>query len=178
MKTILIVSTLTFLVLFGTIIMTSGMLENVVKGRLGELLAPMTGGGDQVLDETLGRLALERDALQRQQEEWALRSSSLDVEQKAFDEAQSRLQALATEIRTAQGALDASHDAEITKLAKVYEAMKPASAAPILASLDMEIVLEIMSRLKDRQAARILAFMTPALAAEISARMSPAGGQS
>ncbi|MDO9172623.1 MAG: hypothetical protein Q7W29_12425 [bacterium] len=178
MKTILIVSTLTFLVLFGTIIMTSGMLENVVKGRLGELLAPVTGGRDDELDETLGRLALERDALQRQREELVLRSAAFDVEQKAFDDAQLRLQALATEIRAAQGALDASHDVEIAKLAKVYEAMKPASAAPILASLDMDIVLEIMSRLKDRQAARILAFMTPALAAEISARMSPTGGNS
>ena len=88
MKTILIVSTLTFLVLFGTIIMTSGMLENAVTGRLGELLAPVTGGGDKTLDETLDRLALERDALQRQREELALRGSSLDVEQKAFDEAQ------------------------------------------------------------------------------------------
>ena len=178
MKTILIVSTLTFLVLFGTIIMTSGMLENAVTGRLGELLAPVTGGGDKTLDETLGRLALERDALQRQREELALRGSALDVEQKAFDEAQTRLQALATQIAAAQGVLEATHDAEIVKLAKVYEAMKPASAAPILASLDMEIVLEIMSRLKDRQAARILAFMTPALAAEISARMSPSGGSS
>jgi len=178
MKTILIVSTLTFLVLFGTIVMTSGMLQNAVKGRLGELLAPVTGGGDAALDDTLARLELERDALQRQREELALRASALDVEQKAFDAAQVRLQGLATEIKAAQGALDASHDAEIAKLAKVYEAMKPASAAPILASLDMEIVLEIMTRLKDRQAARILAFMTPALAAEISARMSPPGGSS
>jgi flagellar motility protein MotE (MotC chaperone) len=178
MKTILIVSTLTFLVLFGTIVMTSGMLENAVKGRLGELLAPVTGGDGEDLDETLGRLALERDALQRQREELALRVSAMDVEQKAFDEAQARLQALATEIKAAQGSLDAAHDVEIAKLAKVYEAMKPASAAPILASLDMDIVLEIMSRLKDRQAARILAFMTPALAAEISARMSPQGGSS
>jgi len=57
----------------------------------------------------------------------------------------------------------------------MYEAMKPAKAAPILSSLDMEIILEIFDRMKEKPAAKILAYMDPGLAARISARLSLKG---
>jgi flagellar motility protein MotE (MotC chaperone) len=63
-----------------------------------------------------------------------------------------------------------------TKLAKMYEAMKPAQAAPIMSALDLEIILDIMTRMKERQAARILANMDAGLAAQISTQMSMKGG--
>ena len=63
------------------------------------------------------------------------------------------------------------------RLAKMYEAMKPAKAAPILAALDPDIVIEIMTRMKERQAAKILASMDAGLAAQISTRLSSKGVQ-
>ena len=100
------------------------------------------------------------------------------MREKAFGDEIARLQTLIEELKQAQGDHDATQEAEIVKLAKVYEAMKPASAATILSSLDIDIVLGIMRHLKNRQAAQILAYMTPTQAAEISARLSPQGGKS
>jgi len=57
----------------------------------------------------------------------------------------------------------------------MYEAMKPQQAAPIISALDLDIILDIMSRIKDRQAAKILAKMDPGLAAQVSTRMSLKG---
>jgi flagellar motility protein MotE (MotC chaperone) len=53
--------------------------------------------------------------------------------------------------------------------------MKPAKAAPILETLDPQTVLEIVSRMKDRQAAKVLSSMNAGLASEISRRMSLKG---
>ena len=64
-----------------------------------------------------------------------------------------------------------------TKLAKMYEAMKPAQAAPIMSALDLDIILDIMTRMKERQAAKILSMMDAGLAAQVSTRMSMTGGQ-
>jgi len=80
-----------------------------------------------------------------------------------------------TDLETLQLSYNQDRDAQAAKLSKVYEAMKPASAAPILASLDLDIVLQILANMKDRQAAKILANMTPELAAEISTRLSAKG---
>ena len=63
------------------------------------------------------------------------------------------------------------------KLAKMYEAMKPAQAAPIISALELDIILDIMTRMKERPAAKILSNMDAGLAAQVSTRMSLKGGR-
>jgi flagellar motility protein MotE (MotC chaperone) len=178
MKSILIISLLTFVVLFGTILFTSGLLEDVVRQaavRDDEPLDPQ----EQAAREQVFRLAAaERDALQRDRESYLAWSTADEVERKVLAQAAENLSGMIGELAALQTGVGQERDAQAAKLAKVYEAMKPASAAPILASLDLDIVLEIMTNMKDRQAAKILAFMNPGLAAEISTRMSSQGGSS
>lgn len=57
------------------------------------------------------------------------------------------------------------------KLAKIYEAMKPREAAPILAKLDDDEVLEILMRMRQRNAASILSSMDSETAARLSKLM-------
>ncbi len=57
----------------------------------------------------------------------------------------------------------------------MYEAMPPAKAAPILAALAPDVTLDILRRMKERQAAAVLAAMDAGVAAQISTRLSMKG---
>ena len=66
---------------------------------------------------------------------------------------------------------DANNNAGIRKLAKIYEAMRPENAAPILARLDDDEIIEILLRMRQRSAAKILSNLDPEVAARISKRI-------
>lgn len=175
MKSIIIISTLTFLVIFGVILFTNGLFQ----GAMRDLSQTLETGGEEVDEEAtrmlFANLAVERDRLQRESEAVLALQSTYEVEAKLQVEREEKIAEMIADLSKAQAAYNSSSDAQAAKLSKVYEAMKPASAAPILASLDMDTVLQILANMKDRQAAKILSNMNPGLAAEISTRMSAKG---
>jgi len=175
MKSIVIISTLTFIVIFGVILFTNGLFQDAMR----DLSQSLETGGDEIDKEAtvilFANLALERDLLQRESEAVLALQSTYDVEAKLHIEREERIAEMIAELSKAQKAYNNSSDAQAAKLSKVYEAMKPTSAAPILASLDIDIVLQILANMKNRQAAKILSNMNPELAAEISTRMSAKG---
>ena len=59
----------------------------------------------------------------------------------------------------------------IRKLAKIYEAMRPEEAAPILARMDDEEIVEILLRMRQRSAAKLMSNLDPVIAARISKRI-------
>lgn len=63
---------------------------------------------------------------------------------------------------------DIINEQQIKQLAKVYEAMRPESAAEILKELDNEMVVSIIQKIKQRQAAKIMAALPPERAAKLS----------
>jgi flagellar motility protein MotE (MotC chaperone) len=97
------------------------------------------------------------------------------VQARALEDAMVRLQAMVTDLESRNEELSQEQEASADHLAKVYENMKPAQAAPIIAALEMNTILQVMSRMRERQAARILASMPPATAAIISAGLSQGG---
>lgn len=60
----------------------------------------------------------------------------------------------------------------IQKLAKIYDSMRPETAAPILEQLDEQIIVQIMSEMQERQVAKVLAEIDPITAADIIQRLS------
>jgi len=174
-KSIAVVSTLTFLVIFGVIMITNGLLQETVREL--SLKAPVVEDGlDPEASKLLfANLARERDKLQRESELLIGYRSMSELEEKGLAARETKIQEMIAELAEAQSGFNEARDAQAAKLSKVYEAMKPTSAAPILASLDMDVVLQILANMKDRQAAKILANMNPGLAAEISTRLSAKG---
>lgn len=61
---------------------------------------------------------------------------------------------------------------EIKKLVKLYDSMRPGDAARVINGLDPQLAADILTRVKARQSARILAALTPSRAAELSQRMT------
>ena len=170
MKSVLILSSVTFLLIFGGIALMSLQLS-----------PPAT---DQAIDPNdaaagarlLRDAAVERDRLQREQEQLAGLRQSQAAQELVMAQVHEQLLATLGRLEKQQVAFIAEQDAAADRLAKMYEAMKPDKAAEILATLDMEISLAIFARMKERQAARILSYMTPGRAAQISTRLSLQGG--
>jgi flagellar motility protein MotE (MotC chaperone) len=68
---------------------------------------------------------------------------------------------------------------------KIFETMKPVEAARIFEQMDMPVLLDIIERMKERNAAPVLAQMHPARAKQVTGELakrrqpaSAAGGPS
>lgn len=115
----------------------------------------------------------------------AQRNRTLDLREQAARATELRLKAdLAAREAAASkpdgGAAVAAAGAQYDSLARVYQAMKPARAAPVFEQLDMDVQMQVAKRMRDRATALILAAMTPKAAADLSmalARKSATRGE-
>ena len=175
MKSIAIISVVTFICIFGGVLVISSQLGQTATTNA---LPDLSPGDYEAAERVFQDLAVERDRIQQEKEELLAMRQTITVQEQVMAQGREQLQAVIKKLEIRQEEYIAEKDKSATKLAKMYEAMKPAQAAPILTALDMDIILEIMTRMKERQAARILANMDAGLAAQISTRMSIKGGQS
>lgn len=170
MKSILIFSSLTFLLIFGGIAVLS---LNLGVGQPAERIdADDAAAGARLLRDA----AQERDRLQREQERLAGLRQNHAAQEVVFGQVHEQLLGIIGRLEAQQATFISEQDEAAGRLAKMYEAMKPESAAVILAGLEMEVTLAILSRMKERQAARVLSLMEPGRAAQISTRLSLQGG--
>lgn len=174
MRSVWVISTITFGLIFGGLALTSSHIAETITRPVAADSAASSASHANLIAPDQPTTATEAEVEQTKDELLALRQT-LAVQQQTLRLAQQNLAATAAKLDTAQLQYRATNDRSARKLAKVYEAMKPAKAAPILASLELDIVLEIIARMKERQAARILAHMDAGLAARISARLSSQG---
>jgi flagellar motility protein MotE (MotC chaperone) len=172
MKTILIISGVTFALIFGGVALLA---LQVGHGPAAAATAGVTGADQEASARVLRDLQAERDRIQREKEELATLRQSYAVQEQVLGETYAKMQELAGGVAAGQQARTAQQDEAATKLAKMYEAMPPAKAAPILSTLDPEVTLDILRRMKERQAAAVLAAMDAGVAAQISSRLSLKG---
>ncbi len=94
-------------------------------------------------------------------------SEVLEAEKRARDKIaeleslEAKIQALLTEEQSIK-------DKKIKRLTAVYEGMKAERAAPVIAQMDLEIVVKIFSRMNEKQVGKILSFLPPQKAVVIS----------
>jgi len=173
MKSIIIISVITFALIFGGVVVMSSQL-NKASNNAG---MPEMGPEDYEAAERVFRdMAMERDRIQQEKEELLALGQSVAVQEQVLNLSREQLMAVIKKLETRQQEYIEERERSAAKLAKMYEAMKPAQAAPIMQALDLEIILDIMGRMKDRQAAKILSKMDAGLAAQVSTRMSLKGG--
>ncbi len=173
MKSVIIISVVTFILIFGGVLVMSGQLNKAAMGAG----APNMGPEDYEAAERVFRdMAIERDRIQQDKEELLALGQTVAVQEQVLNLSREQLLMVIKKMETKQQEYIEERERSAVKLAKMYEAMKPAQAAPIMQALDMEIILDIMGRMKERQAAKILAKMDAGLAAQVSTRMSLKGG--
>ena len=171
MKSVLIISVVTFFLIFGGL----GILSSQLGGKPSGVQPALVPAKDLDTAQIMKGLDAERTLVRREKEELVSLRRAVAVQEQVLEEGRRELTAMIREIEDKQHVLTAERDRAAGRLAKMYENMKPAQAAPILSALEMDILLDIMTRMKEREAARILAKMDAGLAARISTELSLGG---
>ncbi len=174
MKSVAIISVITFVLIFGGVLLVSTHLNQAADAAAPP---PELAPADyQAAERVFQDMAAERDRIQREKEQLLSLRQAVTVQEKVLDQSRNKLEAVIAELKARQTEYAEERERSAVRLAKMYEAMKPDQAAPILSALDMEVIIEIMTRMKERPAAKILAEMDAGLAAQISTRLSSRGG--
>lgn len=107
-------------------------------------------------------------ALGARREALEARDAELDTREKLVEAAGNKIEERVAEIKRIEATiqklvddLDAKQDAEVERLVKVYEKMKPKDAATILNELNDPIGLEVAAKMKEASLSLILSQMLP-----------------
>lgn len=106
----------------------------------------------QSLGERRGQLDAREQAFETQVALLNAAESKLDQKLKALSALKAELTGLVSQANT-------QRDAEIVRLVKVYELMKPKDAAAVMATLDDRVLIPVAAKMKERNLAAILAQM-------------------
>jgi len=114
-------------------------------------------------------------ALRQQREELDARQKAIDERQKAIEEGERKLveriadlEDLEVRIKDMLAQEKSINTKKIKRLTAVYEGMKADKAAPVLAKMDLQIVVRMFSRMDEKQVGKILSFLPPDKAVQIS----------
>ncbi len=122
--------------------------------------------------EVLQNLSARREELEERARELDMRENLLKVAEQRLDEKILRLDELRATVEAHLDAYDQQTDEKLRRLVKIYESMKAKDAARILAELEMDILLDVMGRMKEQKSAAILAAMDPIQAKTITSEMA------
>lgn len=114
-------------------------------------------------------------SFQAAREKMDMREKKLEERQTVAKEAEDRaskrigeLTALETRIQDLLDQEKSINDKKIKRLTTVYEGMKANKAAPVIAQMDMIIIVKMFSRMNEKQVGKILSFLPPKQAVAIS----------
>ncbi len=82
------------------------------------------------------------------------------------------LQALQTRLEGIESARKSHEEANWRGLVKLYESMKPRDAALIFNELDMQVLLQVVDRMKEAKAAAVMAAMLPDKARQVTTELA------
>lgn len=116
----------------------------------------------------LQELEDRRIDLERKERALELRERLLDLTEKKLAEKVGSMQGLKSELEGLLRNLSEKEEEELMALAKIYEEMKPASAADVLNRMDSKIVFDLFKRMNRKNTAKIMEKMATGKARVIS----------
>ena len=122
--------------------------------------------------EILQSLAERREILDERERDLERRTAVLAAAEARIEEKIAKLESLRASIEQLVAENEKRNDAQIESLSKIYSAMKPKEAANIFESLEIEVVLSVLGRMKERTSAAILAKMNPTRAQAVTLQLA------
>ncbi len=122
--------------------------------------------------EVLQSLSKRRDELDKRERLIGDREALLTAAGQEVDHKIAELNRLKGEIEALLGKQQKMEEERLTSLVKIYEGMKPKEAATIFNTLDLDVLLEVISRMNERKSSPILAAMEPDKARIVTIRLS------
>lgn len=121
--------------------------------------------------DVLRQLASRREQLDARASDLDKREALLKAAENRIDAKAAALKELQVQVGRLLKAQDERQDAKVASLARLYEGMKPKEAAAILQTLELEVLLLVTDRIKERKLAPILAEMNPAKARDLTTEL-------
>ena len=109
----------------------------------------------------LEQLAKRRPDLDQRAAELSQREALLKAAEERVDQKIEQLKQMQATLDASLGKVDAQEDQRLSSLVAIYTNMKPKEAAAILSELDMPVLLQLLTRMKDRTTSGIMAVMDP-----------------
>ncbi len=129
---------------------------------------PVTDGERAVLLE----LRQRRQELDARDAALVARESVLAATEQKITARVAELQVLQKKLEALDAARQQREDASWQGLVKVYEVMKPRDAAAIFNDLEMQVLLQVVDRMKEAKAAPVLAAMQPDKARDLTTKLA------
>ena len=123
----------------------------------------------------LQSLAARRGELDAREAQIAEREALLAAAENRMDEKTAELKALQDSIQGLVVQHDEQEQAQFKSLVKIYENMKPKDAAKIFEQLEMDVLLEVVGRMREQKVAPILAQMQPTKAKDVTFELAQRG---
>ncbi|HEY4135719.1 MAG TPA: hypothetical protein VGO34_10945 [Alphaproteobacteria bacterium] len=111
--------------------------------------------------DLLQQLAARRNEMDTWNKDLDLREKLLKAAEQRLDKKLADLQGLQTSIKGLLKQHDEEQETKLRSLVKIYETMKPKDAANVFEKLDMDILLDVVERMKEAKVAPVLAAMNP-----------------
>lgn len=113
----------------------------------------------EVRMELFEDLSKRRRDLDQKERDLQMREALLKATQAELEQKYQELTTIKTDIEELLNRQTEEEDKRITSLVKIYEGMKAKDAARIFDTLDMDVLLQVMTRMSERKTAPILAAM-------------------
>jgi len=134
-------------------------------------LAPRIWQRDDTQQFLQAAVALEMERLRLAREAFAGLRQSIAAEGDRLLMARTAFGSVRQDVEDLLAVPGSEREANIKRLATLYSAIRPEEAAPILSAMDTAMVIDVIKRMDERAAGKLLAAMSPSLAAELSAEI-------
>lgn len=122
--------------------------------------------------DLLQKLAERRVEIDARAREMETREALLAAAESRIDRKIQDFKALQATIESLIKTYDEQQSAKLTSLVKIYENMKPKDAARIFEELEMDVLLQVAERMKERSLAPIMAKMNPQRARDMTVELN------
>ena len=122
--------------------------------------------------DLLQELSDRREQLEKLFKQINLREGLLKAAEKRISKRVSELKQLQKTINDLIKTHDDQQETKMASLVKIYEAMKPKDAARIFEQLDLNTLLIVAERMKERKLAPVMAQMNPEKAKDVTVELS------
>ncbi len=122
--------------------------------------------------EVLQRLAKRRAEIDGLRNDLTLRENLLNATELRVNAKLDELKKLKAMIEGLLKKHDDEQEAKLRSLVKIYETMKPKNAARILERLEMDVLLDVVERMREAKSSPIFAAMDPAKAKAVTAKLA------
>jgi flagellar motility protein MotE (MotC chaperone) len=122
--------------------------------------------------DLLQRLAARRNEMDNWNQDLDLREKLLKAAEQRLDKKLADLQGLQDSIKGLLKQHEEEQETKLKSLVKIYETMKPKDAANVFEKLDMNILLDVVERMKEAKIAPIIAAMNPDKAKSVTEELA------